>query len=62
VDRFWKGQKSVNFRGGELMYRDLLGKKIFYFFKYREFDGTMAPFAINAYISIVYMVPPRCHL
>ena len=43
------------------MYRALHRKKIFYFFKYREYGGTMAPFAINAYISIVYMVPPRCH-
>ncbi len=46
----------------KLMYRDHQGKKIFYFFKYRGFDGTMAPFAVNAYISTVYMVPPRCHL
>ena len=46
----------------KLMYRDHQGNKIFYFFKYREFDGTMAPFVINTYISTVYMVPPRCHL
>ena len=44
------------------MYRDHQGKKIFYFFKYREYGGTMAPFVINPYISIVYRVPPRCHL
>jgi len=62
MDQFWKGQKSVNFSDMKLMYRDHQGKKIFYFFKYRGFDGTMAPFAVNAYISTVYMVPPRCHL
>jgi hypothetical protein len=62
MDIFWKGQKSVNFSGAKLMYRDHQGKKFFYFFKYRGFDGTMAPFVINTYISTVYMVPPMCHL
>jgi hypothetical protein len=62
MDIFWKGQKSVNFSGAKLMYRDHQGKKFFYFFKYREYGGTMAPFGINPYISTVCCVSPMCHL